>query len=116
MSREKSPSFVAGLLFILASVSVFSVAFFSEQNSLTGLVVANQKTIEPSPVLKQYNDVSSLAELSPGKYYINSNGIVYYMDDKSRFAVASVSHLDDSQKDRFVYIDTNGNIGYLIDQ
>ena len=52
--------------------------------------------------------------LAAGNYYIDENGIVYWTDDSSSPAIAKVNSIDESQKNRPIYIDNNGNVGYSI--
>ncbi|HLC50445.1 MAG TPA: hypothetical protein VJI97_03375 [Candidatus Nanoarchaeia archaeon] len=115
MAKDK-PSVVNGMFLALISMAVFSIAIMSENSSITGFVAANDNSQSINILdLKGFSDVNSLGELAPGKYYISSEGIVYYMDDSSRFAVAKIDYVDEVQKNRMIYIDDKGNIGYLIE-
>ena len=115
MSSEK-PSVVNGMFLALVSMAIFSIALLSEQSGTTGFVTANDNSNTVHVLdLKDFRDINSLGELGAGKYYISGDGIVYYIDASSRFPVAKIDYVNELQKNRFIYIDSNGNIGYLIE-
>ena len=103
------------MLVIAISIAVVSVAFLSEDRSLTGLVVNEDKLVIEKPNLIVFDYVSSLRTLSAGNYYVDGDGIVYWADDDSMPAIAKVGFIDDSQKNRKIHIDNEGNIGYLFE-
>ena len=95
-----------GLLLVLLSMIVFVFAFISEENK-TGFA-----TLDTSSDLIVYNNVDSLSSLAPGNYYVDNNGVVYWLDDNSKPAIAKVQYLRDAQKNKYIHIDNNGNIVY----
>jgi len=119
LARNKSgEKFGFGLLIVLLSISVSLFAFISEENKVTGFVVAeeNQKIVQiQQPILLEFNDVNSLSTLSAGNYYIDENGVVYWIDDESKPAIAKVTFFEESQKNRRIYIDDEGRIGYVLE-
>lgn len=107
--------FKIALIAIFLSISLFFLAFISEKEAIVGFAsgidpynTANQ------PVLREFNDINSLGSLAKGAYYIDDEGIVYWADDESKPAIAYVNIIDESQKNRHVYIDNYGNVGYVI--
>ena len=112
MSEKKGPSVGTGLLIALVAMAVVSIAFMGEKSNITGHVVAdsNENVLQ----LKEFKDINSLGQLAAGKYFIAANGVVYYMDDSSRYPIARLNYIEDAQKNTFIYIDSRGNIGYLI--
>ncbi len=107
------------LIVIFLSIFITLFAFISEENKITGFATgttfenSNYGTIAQSN-LREFNDVKSLGSLAAGNYYIDSDGIVYWTDDESNPAIAKVKFVDEIQKNRKIYIDNNGNIGYLL--
>ena len=114
---KKGERFEIGLLLVAASISISLFSFFTEDSNITGFAVAeqNQEIQASQPYLLEFNDVSSLSTLSAGNYYIDGDGIVYWVDDESSPAIAKVNYLDESQKNRYIYIDREGRIGYILD-
>jgi len=116
MANKQHPEhFKIALIAIFSSISLFSLAFISEKEAIAGFATG----IEPyntanQPVLREFNDVDSLSTLAKGAYYIDDDGVVYWADDESKPAIAYVDIIDESQKNRHVYIDNYGNVGYVI--
>lgn len=118
LAKKRGESFASALVVILLSIAIFSIAFISEGNDITGLVTVTIDT-EPNYIptqssLATYEDVDSLASLAPGNYYIDNDGIVYWLSDGSKIAIAVLDFVDEVHKNRHIYIDDNGNIGYPI--
>jgi len=108
--------FSYGIFLIVSIISISMLAFLNEDKNITGYVIAGESAnYESASALAEFNSLNSLAQLSPGLYYVYADGYVYSVDDYSRLLVGKVSHLEDSQKDKLVYIDRNGNIGYVLD-
>jgi len=105
--------FNSALWIVIVSMSIVSLAFMSESNEITGLVV-KEDSVQMAPQFAELKDFKSLEILSPGTYYVNSDGIVYWLDDSSLPVVARIRHLEDDQKGSKVYVDSNGNVGYII--
>lgn len=101
-----------GLIVILLSVTIVMLAFVSENNKITGFVVTEISEAQQS--LMEFKDVNSLSSLAAGNYYIDSNGVVYWLDDESKPAVAKVNFVDETQQNRHIYIDDQGRIGYVL--
>lgn len=117
LTKNKSgEKFNIGLFVVALAISVSLFAFISEENKVTGFVIveANQERQIPQPVLLEFNDVDSLSTLAAGNYYIDENGIVYWIGDESRPAIAKVNFVDESQKNRHIYVDNEGRIGYVL--
>lgn len=117
MKNKKGERFEFGLLIVLLSISISLFSFVTEENNLTGFVVSeeNREITIFQPSLLEFNDVKSISTLSKGNYFIDGNGIVYWVDDDSMPAIAKVNFLEESQKNRRIYIDAEGNIGYILE-
>lgn len=114
--NKRAEHFNSALLAIVLSIAVVSLAFLSEDRNLTGFVAyEEQDFVIEKPNLIVFDDVNSLRTLAPGNYYVDGNGIVYWIDDDSKPAIAKVSSLSESQKNRKIHIDNEGNIGYLLE-
>ena len=112
-------SFNLALIVILLSITLTSIAFISERNDadgITGFAVSADSRTSDSFVaqtyLREFNDFDSLRSLAAGNYYVDDNGIVYWIDDESKPAIAKVNFIDQEHKKRIIYIDNEGNIGY----
>ena len=108
--------FKSALVVVALAIFISLIGLMSGQNNLTGFATSttyNSNAATQTDV-KEYNDVKSLEVLAPGNYYIDANGFVYWMDDDATPAVAKVKSLSDDQKNRKIYIDDRGNVGYLI--
>ena len=116
--NKRGEHFNIALAVIFLSVAVSLFAFMSEEkNNVTGFVAqepASDYSYADSPVLREFNNFSELGSLAKGNYYIDNGGIVYWIDDESKPAVAKVNNIQDVQKSRIIYIDENGSIGYLL--
>ena len=117
--NKRGEHFNIALIVIFISIAVSLISFMSADNSnqATGFAVSdlgNSAAHTQQPELLQFSAVSSLSRLSSGSYYIDADGVVYWLDDISRPAIGKVIHLSDSQKNREMYIDKDGNVGYLI--
>ena len=116
IKSRKGEKFEFGLLIVLLSISISLFSFVTEEDNPTGFAVAEEnKEIQASPTLLEFNDVNSLSTLSKGNYFIDSNGVVYWTDDDLKPAIAKANFLEESQKDRQIYIDAEGNIGYILE-
>lgn len=118
-SNRLGEHFNFALIAIFLSIFITLFAFISEENKITGFATGTAPknsyygTIAQSN-LQEFNDVKSLGSSAAGNYYIDGDGIVYWTDDESNPAIAKVKFIDESQKNRHIYIDNNGNIGYVI--
>lgn len=112
---RKGESFNAALFVILLSIYFVALAFLTENNKV-GLAASNLNSHSSvsEPKLIEFQDFNSLSSLASGEYYIDNNGKVYWTDDESRPMVAKVKLLSNLQKNRYVYVDKNGKIGYVI--
>ena len=109
-SRDK---FMIGLNVVLFSIIITMIAFITEDKRIIGLATLPSSIDAMQNNLIEFNDVDSLT-LGAGTYYIDSNGIVYWADDESMPAVAKLKQFDIDQENKYVYIDKQGRIGYLI--
>ena len=105
--------FNSALLAVIVSMSVISLAFMSQNKDITGFAVSEEPA-QSAQQVAELKDFKSLESLSPGTYYVNSDGIVYWLDDSSLPVVARIRHLQDDQRGIKVYVDSNGNVGYII--
>ncbi len=112
-THKQKDHFNSALIVILLAIAVPLFAFMNEGRDYAGLATS-PVTVE-FQAFQEYNDVNSLRTLAPGTYYIDNDGTVFWLDDESRPAVAKVNYADESQKNRAIYIDNEGNIGYLIE-
>lgn len=115
MNNKKGEHFNSALIVILLSIAVSLLAFMGENksNKVTGYAISDSYTQDQSDLL-QFKSVSSLGTLTSGRYYIDGESIVYWMDDNSRPAIGKITYLSDSQRNREVYVDKDGNVGYII--
>ncbi len=105
--------FHLAMLVTFLSIGISLLAFMSEDSKITGYVVNEAE--EPSQVMTEFSDVNSLSVLAAGNYYIDNDGIVYWTDDSSKPAVGKISNIQGIQKNRKIYIDNNGNVGYVLE-
>ena len=105
--------FNSALLAVIVSMSVISLAFMSESNDITGFAVSEEPS-QSVHAVAELKDFKSLETLSPVNYYVNGEGIVYWLDDSSLPVVVRIRHLQDDQRGIKVYVDSNGNVGYII--
>ena len=112
--KKKGEHFNFAMILVFVSIAISLIGFMSEDRKITGYVVSTNNNPAIQLDLRQFDDFRSLQTLGPGNYYIGSNGIVYWADDSSRPAVGKLNLIDDSQKNKRVYIDNNGNIGYIL--
>lgn len=118
IKNKKGEKFGFGLLVVFLSISISLFAFVSEQNNITGFAAFENNKEQAKIIqndLAEFNDVNSLITLAAGNYYIDDEGIVYWIDDSSRPAIARVRNVDETQKNRNIYIDDNGRVGYVLD-
>ncbi len=122
IKNKKSENFRNSVFVIILSITISMLAFVTENNKITGFVISedstditttNDEIIIPDNLMEFY-DINSLAILAAGNYYIDADGIVYWIDDESRPAIAKVNFVDESQKNRHIYIDDQGRIGYVL--
>ncbi|MDP6648477.1 MAG: hypothetical protein QGH34_03725, partial [Candidatus Woesearchaeota archaeon] len=102
------------MLVIVVSIAISLIAFISANSKITGFTTSTSSDANSGTSLREYDDVNSLETLAAGSYYVDGDGIVYWVDDESKPAVAKVKFVQESQKNRQIYVDNNGNIGYLI--
>jgi len=114
ITKSKSgDKFGIGLLVVLITMSISLFSFVTEENKITGLAVSNAEVRNND--LLEFDNVKMLGYMSKGNYYIDSEGIVYWADDRSKPAIAMIKSLDESQKSRHVYVDEDGRVGYILD-
>ncbi len=114
VKNKRGEHFSLALLVIIISIAVFSIGFLSENSSPTGLAVYDEDYASIDIDLIIYDNLDSLSALAAGNYYVDGNGIVYWVDDESKPPIAKVNSLSESQKNRRIFIDKEGNIGYLL--
>ena len=106
--------FKTALIAIFLSIAVSLIAFLSEGSKITGFAASDSNYAVINPSLIEFKDVNSLGSLAPGNYYIDDKGVVYWIDDESRPPIAKVYYVTEAQKNRQIYIDNSGNVGYTI--
>ena len=107
--------FQFALILILLSITISLIAFLSEdKNKITGFAASPLYNAVTNLNLIELNNLGELSTLTKGNYYIDDNNIVYWLDDESRPAIARVNYVSDESKNRQIYIDNDGNIGYLL--
>lgn len=113
---ESRDHFNFALALILISITVSIIAFVSEDKKITGFATASADSEETiiTQVLREFNDVDELSSLAQGNYYVNDAGFVYWLEDESSPAIAKINFVRDEQKNRHIYIDSSGNIGYVL--
>ena len=116
MNKYKSGNFGFGIFIIFLAMAVSLVSFITEENKITGFAAMDTEPVIVviSNEVVEFSDFKSLQTLSTGNYYVDNEGIVYWSDDESMPAVAKVKFIDESQKNRRIYIDDEGNIGYML--
>ena len=116
LAKNKFGNFGFGLTLIVVSISITLFAFISEDNKITGFATAshNFEVYAKSAELRDFANVDSLGSLAQGNYYIGSNGVVYWIDDESRPTVGRLNIVEDTQKNRHIYIDDGGRTGYVL--
>lgn len=112
LSKNKvGEKFSSALAVIVLSMGIFMFAFMGEESQITGFVVSESEAV---PSLMEFKDVNALSTLGAGNYYIDSEGIVYWLDDETKPAIAKVNFVDEAQQNRHIYIDEQGRIGYVL--
>ena len=115
MNNKKGEHFNIALAVIFVSIAVSLFAFMTGNNNITGYAVSNpENTVAQASSLQEFKDMNSLRSLAVGKYFIDEDGIVYWLGDDSRPAIGKVNSIQESQKNREIYIDNDGNLGYII--
>ena len=119
LKNKKGEHFQNALVVVFAAIFISIVAFSTETGKITGFAVSDSgNSVSSNAVsqnnLREYSNINELGSLAPGSYYIDGDGIVYWLDDSSKPAVAKVDSARDNQKYRQIYIDDKGNIGYVI--
>ena len=109
-------NFGFGIFIVVFAIIISLFAFLSEENKITGLVIFEDvaQNIVKASDLMDIKDINLLGSLAAGNYYINENGIVYWVDDESRSAVGQLNNFDENIKNRNIYIDNYGRIGYVL--
>jgi len=80
--------FSYGIFLIVSIISISMLAFLNEDKNITGYVIAGESAnYESASALAEFNSLNSLAQLSPGLYYVYADGYVYSVDDYSRLLV-----------------------------
>ena len=114
--NKSGERFGFGLFIIFLAMALSLFAFISEDSRITGFAAISTEpsVVVISNVLTEFNDFKSLQTLSAGNYYVDNEGIVYWIDDESKPAIAKVKSIDEIQKNRVIYIDDEGRIGYVL--
>lgn len=112
MTRNED-KFGIGILLIFLSISVTMLGFLSEEKNIVGYAAAKEPAIITDNSV--FENIDTLSELSPGKYFVYDDGSVYSIEDDARLLVGKVKHIQDVQKNTYLYVDRNGDIGYVLD-
>ncbi|MBI2647504.1 hypothetical protein HYW99_03435 [Candidatus Woesearchaeota archaeon] len=112
IKNKRGENFRLGLFVIAISIVISALAFLTSSN-ITSFVTSDTDTSTyTTNYLKEFTYVDSLSTLAPGNYYIDGDGIVYWLDDDSAPAIAKVTVVYESQKNRQIYVDKEGDISY----
>ena len=114
MAKKEKNHFLTAMLIVSALILIFSLGFLSESAEITGKAIYENSNLQYDLAL--YESVEDLGVLAPGNYFIDHEGIVFWTDDDSRPAIGKVAMLEQSQGNRHIYIDMNGNVGYLFSE
>ena len=116
--NKKGEKFSTGMAVIAASILVSLIALWNGGSGIAGFAVHDSQNEEVRIIpsnLMQFDNVDSLT-LAAGNYYIGGNGIVYWMDEESRAPIAKINFIEPEQKNRLVYIDDKGRVGYVLNR
>lgn len=118
MNQNKSPDeiFSEALLVTSLVITITLFAFIGEDSKITGFAAAENKggtTIEH--YLFEFDDMKYLGYLPTGHYYIDNDGIVYHINENLRNPIAKIKFIDEIHKDRHVYVDDYGRVGYVLE-
>ncbi len=114
INNRHAEHFRAAMVAVLVFTAISLAAFMTEENKGATGFVTGSDTINLNSDLRGYDGIDSIRSLAKGNYYIDDNGVLYWLDDDSRPAIGIVYNIRDIYKGRFIYIDHEGNIGYLI--
>ena len=108
----KKAKFGFGLFVILLSIAISLFAFVTKDKNLVGLAshIFSSKEDDLTGLI-EFESIKAL-NLEQGNYYINAEGIVYSLDKQK--PVAKINFIEESQKNRLIYIDNQGRVGYLL--
>ena len=112
LKNKIGESFGAGLFVIFLSIAVISIGFMSSDNNITGYAAFDAGKSNANHNIIELKDIEGVRTLAAGTYYIDNGGIVYWIDDDSKPAVAKINLIYESQKNRIIYVDNEGYIGY----
>ena len=99
---KKGNHFPIAIIVILVVIILFVTAFFTE-SKLSGMAVYSG--------LEQI-EASELYEFAEGNCYIDDNGVVYWIDDSSKPAIAQLHSMRDAYSDRYFYVSDDGMVFY----
>ena len=114
-SKGESGHFKLASIVVSLAIIIPSIAFISENKDIAGLASsALQYSSSDEPSLQEFDTVRSLGTLAAGNYYIDDSGIVYWTDDSSSPPIARVRSIQEREKNRRIYVDDLGNVGYAL--
>ncbi|MBI2542348.1 hypothetical protein HYV80_06580 [Candidatus Woesearchaeota archaeon] len=113
MKNKKAERFEFGLAIVLLAMSLSLLSFLTEESSITGFAAYETENTDEAS-LAEFQNANSLSILSAGNYYIDEKGIVYWIDE-GRIAMAKISNVGEIEKNRHIYIDKEGKIGYVLE-
>ena len=123
LQNKSGQEFSSGVFIVILTISISLFAFISEGNNITGFATLDNKeagntkeeiSIIPNNLM-EFNDIKSIT-LAAGNYYVDDEGIIYWIDDESRPPVARLKNIDEIQKNKNIYIDDEGRVGYVLSQ
>lgn len=115
MNNKKAEKFEYGLFIVAGAITLSLFSFITQENNITGFAVESDNSNIESLGLMEFDDAGSLSTLSAGNYYIDNGGILYWTDDELTPPVARIKNVDELQKSKYIYIDSEGNVGYILD-
>ena len=114
--KKNANHFKFSVLVVTFTIVVSLIAFMTEESKISGYSTYTSQISDSNQVFNEYENVEALGTLAKGNYYIDNDGYVYWIEPYTKPLVARVKHLDESQKNRQIYIDSSGNIGYVLSQ
>ncbi len=114
IKKKDGEHFRFALFLVFVAISVSILAFLSEDSGITGQATATTLSQDALSDLIEFQDINELGTLAAGKYYIDGNGIVYWTGGNEMTKIAKIKYVDSSQIGRHVYVDFEGNVGFLI--
>lgn len=112
IGKKDGEHFGFALFIVFALIAAISLAFVTENGAITGRATADLGQV--SYGLMEFDNMNALEILAPGIYYVDGNGVVYLVEEHGSQPIAKVKYFEEIQKGKRIYVDNEGNVGYLI--